>query len=61
MGHIIIGKNVTIGSGAKILAHDKEIIVGDNVVIGANAVVTASIEKNTVVAGIPARQIRILE
>ena len=61
VGHIIIGKNVTIGSGAKILAHDKEIIVGDNVVIGANAVVTASIEKNTVVAGIPARQIRILE
>ncbi len=43
------------------MAHDKEIIVGDNVVIGANAVVTASIEKNTVVAGIPARQIRILE
>lgn len=61
VGRIIIGKNVTIGSGVKILAHGKEIIVGDNAVIGANAVVTSSIEKNVVVAGVPARQIRILE
>lgn len=61
VGRVTIGKNVTVGSGAKILAHSKEIIIGDNAVIGANAVVTSSIEKNTVVAGIPARQIRSLE
>jgi serine O-acetyltransferase len=48
----IVGDNVIIGSGAKVLGG---IIIGNNVVIGANAVVTHSIPDNATVGGIPAR------
>ncbi len=49
----IIGNNVMIGSGAKILGG---IIIGDNVTIGANAVVTQSISNDKLVLGIPAKE-----
>ena len=52
-----IGNNVFIGAGAKIIGNIK---IEDNVIIGANAVVTKSIPKNCIVAGIPARIIRKL-
>ena len=47
----IIGDNVTITSGAKVLGN---ITVGNNVTIGANAVVIKSVPENCVVVGVPA-------
>jgi serine O-acetyltransferase len=54
----IVGDNVFIGSGAKVLGG---ITVGNNVVIGANSVVTKSVPNDVVVAGIPAQIIRSRE
>jgi len=51
----IIGNNVYIGAGAKILG---PLTIGDNVIIGANAVVTKSVPSNCTVAGVPARIIK---
>lgn len=51
----IVGDNVVIGSGAKVLGG---IEIGDNVIVGANAVVTQSVPPNVVVGGIPARIIK---
>lgn len=48
----IIGDNVLIGAGAKIIGHVR---VGNNVKIGANAVVTKDIPDNCTVVGNPAR------
>lgn len=56
-GKPIIGNNVHIGPGAKILG---SVTIGDNVDIGANAVVTGDVSPNSVVAGIPVRFIRHL-
>jgi serine O-acetyltransferase len=53
----IIGNNVTIGSGAKILG---KVVIGDNVVIGANSVVTKSVPDNAVVMGIPAEIVKYI-
>ena len=54
---VIIGDNVWIGSGAKIMPGVK---IGDNSVIAAGAVVAKDVEVNTVVAGVPARIIKKL-
>ncbi len=51
----VIGDNVIIGAGAKILG---EITIGNNVVIGANAVVTHDVPDNCVVGGVPAKIIK---
>ena len=53
-----VGNNVWIGYGACIL---RGVSVGDNAVIGTNAVITKDIPANAVVAGIPARIIRMRE
>jgi len=53
-----VGNNVWIGYGACIL---RGVSVGDNSVIGTNAVVTKDIPANAVVAGIPARIVRMRE
>lgn len=50
----VIGKNVTIFAGAKVIGGIK---VGDGAVIGANSVVLHDVEPYAVVAGMPARQI----
>jgi serine O-acetyltransferase len=47
----VIGDNVEIGAGAKVLGAIK---VGNNVVIGANAVVIRDVPDNCVAAGVPA-------
>ena len=47
----VIGNNVDIGAGAKLLG---PIRIGDNVLIGANAVVTVDVPDNCVAVGIPA-------
>lgn len=51
----IIGDNVVIGAGAKIIGNVK---IGNNVIIGANAVVTKDVEDNRTVVGVPARVIK---
>ncbi|MFB6732574.1 serine O-acetyltransferase [Bacillus mobilis] len=52
----VVGDNVYIGAGAKVLGAIK---VGNNVTIGANAVVITDIPDNAVVAGVPAKVIKI--
>lgn len=48
----VIGNNVDIGAGAKLLG---AITIGDNVAIGANAVVLADVPDNSIAVGVPAR------
>ena len=52
----VIGDNVEISTGSKVLG---PIRVGDNVVIGANAVVIKDVPENAVVAGVPAKILKI--
>lgn len=52
----VIEDDVFIGAGARILG---DIRIGQRAVIGANAVVLESVPDDAVVAGIPARVIRI--
>ena len=53
-----VGSNVWVGYGACIL---RGVRVGDNSIIGTNSVVTKDVPANAVVAGIPARVIRMRE
>ncbi|QHM96793.1 MULTISPECIES: acyltransferase [Kosakonia] len=55
-GRIMIGNDVSIGSGATILA----VTIADGCVIGAGSVVTKSISEKGVYAGNPARLLRRL-
>ena len=50
-GAPLIGNNVDIGAGAKVLGH---ITIGDNVLIGANAVVIRDVPANSIAVGVPA-------
>lgn len=52
----VIGENVFIGAGARVLGG---IHVGDGAVIGANAVVIHDVPPGATVVGIPARVIRL--
>lgn len=52
-----IGKNVWIGDNVTILPG---VTLGDNVIVGANAVVTKSFADNAVIAGCPAKLLKIL-
>jgi len=55
-GMPIIGDNVILGSGAKILGDVK---IADNSIVGANSVVLSSFEEaGSVIAGIPARVVK---
>lgn len=51
-GSPIIGDNVIIFAGAKIIG---KITVGNNSIIGANAVVTKDVPDSCIVAGVPAK------
>src|SRR4029078_2741016 len=51
-----IGHNNWIGYGASFL---RGVTVGDNCVVGANTVVTKDVPSNAVVAGAPARLLRM--
>ena len=50
----VIGNNVFIGAGAKIVG---SVTIADDVRVGANAVVTRDVPANTTVVGVPARPI----
>lgn len=54
IGCPILGDNIYIGPGAKIVGSVK---IGNNVAIGANCVVTKDIQDNAVVIGIPGKVI----
>ncbi len=54
----VIGNNVTIGPNVCIIGH---VIIGNGVVIEAGAVVVKDVSENAVVAGNPARIIRMRE
>ncbi len=49
--HTVVGNNVLIGAGAKILG---SLHVGDNAKIGANAVVLTDVPANATAVGVPA-------
>lgn len=53
-GPIVIGNDVWIGAGVKILDN---ITIGEGAVVGAGAVVTKDVEPYAIVAGIPAKKI----
>jgi len=50
--HPTLGKNVIVGTGAKILGN---ITLGNNVVVGANSVILKSIPDNSICVGVPGR------
>jgi acetyltransferase-like isoleucine patch superfamily enzyme len=58
MRDVEVGSNVWIGYGACVL---RGVRVGDNAIVGTNSVVTRDVPANAVVAGIPARIIRMRE
>jgi len=51
-----VGHNVWIGYGACVL---RGVTIGDNAVVGTSAVVTKDVPENAVIAGVPARVIRM--
>src|SRR6478735_11143199 len=51
-----VGHNVWMGYGACVL---RGVTIGDNAIVGTNAVVTRSAPANAVLAGVPARTIRM--
>ncbi len=53
-----VGHNVWLGYGACVL---RGVTVGDNSIVGTGAVVTKEVPQNAVVAGVPARVIRMRE
>jgi acetyltransferase-like isoleucine patch superfamily enzyme len=55
---VIIGNNVFIGMNSIIL---KGTVIGDNCVIGAGSVVHGKFEDNCIIAGNPARVVKVLE
>lgn len=52
----IIGNNVEIGVGAKVLG---EIVIANNIIIGAGSIVVSSFEEEGItIAGVPARKLK---
>jgi sugar O-acyltransferase (sialic acid O-acetyltransferase NeuD family) len=54
-GEVLIGKEVYVGTGAKII---NQLEIGDNTIIGAGAVVSKSLPSNCTAVGIPAKPIK---
>lgn len=53
---VMIGNDVWIGHGAVVMPG---VTIGDGAVVGANAVVTRDVAPYTIVAGVPARPLRL--
>jgi len=54
----LVRKGASIGSGSTILA---KVTIGENAIVGAGSVVTRDVPANTIVAGAPAKVLRLLE
>ena len=54
----LVKQGASIGSGATILAN---VTIGENAIVGAGSMVTKDVPANTIVAGNPARMLRVLE
>ena len=54
----VIKKGASIGSGATILSN---VTVGENAIVGAGSVVTKDVPSNAIVAGNPAKFLRLIE
>jgi acetyltransferase-like isoleucine patch superfamily enzyme len=54
----LVKKGASVGSGATILSN---VTIGENAIVGAGAVVTKDVAPNSIVAGNPARVLRVLE
>lgn len=53
----LVKKGASIGSGATILAN---LVIGENALVGAGSVVTRDVPDNAIVAGNPAKLIRLI-
>lgn len=53
-----VKKGASIGSGATILS---KVVIGENAIVGAGSTVTKDVPANTIVAGNPARVLRVVE
>lgn len=53
----LVKRGASIGSGATILAN---LVIGENALVGAGSVVTRNVPANAIVAGNPARLIRLI-
>jgi acetyltransferase-like isoleucine patch superfamily enzyme len=53
----VVKKGASIGSGSTILS---KVVIGENAIIGAGSVVTKDVPANTIVAGNPAKVLRII-
>lgn len=58
VGKVIIHDNVFVGHGAIIMPG---VSIGPNAIVAAGAVVTRDVAENTIVAGVPARKIGLLD
>lgn len=54
---VVIGNDVWIGCGCRILAG---VTIGTRSIIAAGAVVTKNVESDTIVGGVPAKQIKVI-
>lgn len=54
----LVKKGASVGSGATILAN---VTIGENAIVGAGSMVTKDVPANSIVAGNPARLLRVLE
>jgi acetyltransferase-like isoleucine patch superfamily enzyme len=54
----VVKAGASIGSGATILS---QVVIGENAIVGAGSVVTKNVPANAIVAGNPARLLRILD
>ena len=57
-GKIKVGNNVHIGTNSIIMPN---VTIGNNCIVGCGSIVTKSVPDNTIVAGVPARQIESIE
>jgi serine O-acetyltransferase len=59
-GRVVIGDDVTLGAGAKVLFRGgEELVLGDGTVVGANAVLLNSTAAGEIWAGVPARRVGV--